>query len=42
MTVSKEYTTLKVTKKLTSKLKQLGMKGETYQDIIWKLIEKIE
>ena len=42
MTVSKEYTTLKVTKKLTSKLKQLGMKGETYEDIIWKLIEKIE
>ena len=42
MTVTKEYTSLKVTKKLTSKLKQLGTKGQTYEDIIWKLIEKNE
>jgi hypothetical protein len=42
MTITKEYTTLKVTKKLTSKLKQLGSKGQTYEDVIWKLIEKVE
>jgi hypothetical protein len=42
MTAGKEYTSLKVTKKLTSRLKELGTKGETYEDIIWKLIEKGE
>jgi predicted CopG family antitoxin len=34
-----EYTTLKVSKKLTEKLKELGGKRESYEDIIWKLIE---
>jgi predicted CopG family antitoxin len=34
-----EYTTLKVSKKLTEKLKELGGKSETYEDIIWRLIE---
>jgi predicted CopG family antitoxin len=34
-----EYTTLKVSKKLTEKLKELGGKRESYEDIIWRLIE---
>ena len=34
-----EYTTLKVSKKLTEKLKELGGKSETYEDVIWRLIE---
>ena len=29
-----EYTTLKVSKKLTEKLKELGGKSESYEDII--------
>ena len=33
-----DFTTLKVSKELTSKLKQIGTKGETYEDIIWPLI----
>ena len=33
------YTTLKVSKKLTEKLKELGGKSESYEDIIWRLIE---
>ena len=34
-----EYTSLKVTKKLTSRLKDMGKKGESYEDIIWRLID---
>ena len=34
-----EYTTLKVSKKLTEKLKELSGKSETYEDVIWRLIE---
>jgi predicted CopG family antitoxin len=34
-----EYATLKVSKKLTEKLKELGGKSESYEDIIWRLIE---
>ena len=33
-----DFTTLNVSKELTSKLKQIGTKGETYEDIIWRLI----
>jgi hypothetical protein len=33
-----DHTTLKVSKKLTAKLKEIGGKGETYEDIIWRLI----
>ena len=33
-----DFTTLKVSKELTSKLKQIGTKGETYEDTIWRLI----
>ena len=36
-----EFTSLKVTKKLTSKLKDMGKKGESYEDIIWRLIEGV-
>ena len=34
-----EYTTLKVSKKLTEKLKELGSESENYEDTIWRLIE---
>lgn len=34
-----EYTILKVSKKLTEKLEELGGESETYEDIIWRLIE---
>ncbi len=34
-----DFTTLKVSKKLTTKLKEIGTKGETYEDIIWRLID---
>jgi hypothetical protein len=33
-----DFNTLKVSKKLTTKLKEIGNKGETYEDIIWRLI----
>ena len=35
-------TRIQVTKKLTEALKDLGKKGETYEDVIWRLIEKTE
>ena len=38
MSMTSDHTTLKVSKKLTSKLKEIGGKGETYEDIIWRLI----
>lgn len=34
-----EYTILKVSKKLTEKLEELGGESETYEDITWRLIE---
>ena len=37
-----ERTTIQVSKKLRDKLKELGKKGETYEDIIWKLVENYE
>jgi hypothetical protein len=33
------HTTLKVSKELTEKLKQFGMMGDTYEDVIWRLLE---
>lgn len=36
---AEEYTSLKVTKRLTNKLRDMGKKGESYEDIIWRLIE---
>ena len=38
-TAGEDYTSLKVTKRLTSRLKDMGKKGESYEDIIWRLIE---
>ena len=37
--MAEKFTTLKVSKKLTEKLKEIGSKSETYEDIIWRLIE---
>lgn len=36
-----EYTTIRVSKKLIDELKKLGKKGETYEDIIWRLIKGV-
>jgi hypothetical protein len=33
-----DFTTLKVSK-LTTRLKEVGTKAETYEDIIWRLID---
>jgi predicted CopG family antitoxin len=38
--MDKDHTTIKVSKKLTNKLKELGSKGESYEDVIWRLIVK--
>ena len=35
----KEFTTIKISIKLRDKLKELGKKGDIYEEIIWKLIE---
>jgi len=35
-------TTIQVSKKLRDKLKELGKKGETYEEIIWRLVEHYE
>jgi hypothetical protein len=34
-----EITTVKLSKKTRDRLAELGSKGETYEDIIWRLIE---
>ena len=39
MGAGEEFTSHKVTKSLTSRLKDMGKKGESYEDIIWRLIE---
>ena len=31
---------IKISKKLKEKLEELGKKGDTYEDIIWRLIKK--
>lgn len=36
----RKTTTIKVSVELQEKLKQLGKKGDTYEDIIWRLLEK--
>jgi len=33
-------TTIRISKKLLEVLKRMGRKGETYEDIIWRLLEK--
>ena len=35
-----EETTIQLSKKLKEKLASLGKKKDTYEDIIWNLIEK--
>jgi len=40
--MSKKITTIRVSEELREKLKSMGRKGETYEDIIWKLIEHYE
>ena len=37
--MTKDITTIQISKKLRDRLKELGKKGETYEDIIGKLIE---
>jgi len=39
--VDKDHTTIKVSKKLTDKLKELGSKGESYEDVIWRCVEAL-
>ena len=34
-----ELTTIRVTKGLRNALKELGKKGETYEEILWRLIK---
>ena len=41
-TITAGHTTLKVSKGLADKLKELGGKGETYEDVIWRLTEHYE
>ena len=36
----KKTTTIKISLELRNKLKEMGKKGETYEEIIWKLMEK--
>jgi len=33
-------TTIKISLKLRDKLKELGKMGESYEDVIWKLIDR--
>jgi predicted CopG family antitoxin len=37
-----EYTYIRVSKETAEKLKKLGKKGETYEDVILRLIEEVE
>ena len=37
---TKQKSTIKLSKKCRKKLASLGDKGDTYEDIIWKLIKK--
>jgi len=39
---SKDMTTIQVSKKLRDKLKEQGKKGETYDEIIEKLLRNLE
>jgi hypothetical protein len=37
-----EKTTIQVSRELLEKLKQIGRKGETYEDLIWRLLRHYE
>lgn len=36
----KKHTTIKISFELRDKLKEIGKKGDTYEEIIWRLLEK--
>jgi predicted transcriptional regulator len=40
--MSKEVTTVRISTELRDKLKKLGTKGETYEDVIQRLLEIAE
>jgi len=40
--VEDEKTTIKISKKLTERLKNLGKMGDTYESVIWRLVEFYE
>jgi hypothetical protein len=40
--MSNEETRIRASKKLTKKLKDIGKKGESYEDVIWRLIKSFE
>ncbi|WP_173391302.1 DUF7557 family protein [Thermococcus paralvinellae] len=39
---NEDRTTIQVSVRLRDKLKELGKKGETYEEIIWRLVEHYE
>jgi hypothetical protein len=40
ITTMPSHTTLKVSKELTDELKLVGRKGETYEQIIWRILSE--
>ena len=38
-TIMQEFTNIRVSKKLKQELAKFGKFGETYEDVIWKLIK---
>ena len=38
-TIMQEFTNIRVSKKLKEELAKFGKFGETYEDVIWKLIK---
>lgn len=42
MVKKKDSTTIKISKELKERLNALGRKGDTYEDIIWRLLKAFE
>jgi len=40
--LAKDVTTVRISTELRDKLKKLGVKGDTYEDIIQRLLERAE
>jgi predicted CopG family antitoxin len=40
--LAKDATTVRISTELRDKLKKLGVKGDTYEDIIQRLLERAE
>lgn len=40
--MAKDITTVRISTELRDKLKKLGVKGETYEDVIQRLVEMAE